>query len=159
MYRFKLVLGLIVVTLTLPTTALAAFRPDTVTATGSSDDGKFSNVDISATGFGANWSGSASFTSDGLDGGGSVTCVSVIGLDLGGGTWERPTTAVLNFIDTRFGVVTVKLVDRGGYGQDTIAAGAIGRSATDCSLPLTGSTVTSTLARGRATVFDTPIVL
>jgi hypothetical protein len=73
---------------------------------------------------------------------------------MGAGTPSSPTTAVLNFNDTLFGfgIITVKLVDNGGNGMDTLG-GVFGRDPTDCSpLSLTGGPLTN----GRAVVFDAP---
>jgi hypothetical protein len=51
-----------------------------------------------------------------------VTCLSVTGPDHGAGASGAPTTAVLNFQEAAFGVVTVGLVDNGGNGADIFQA-------------------------------------
>lgn len=100
--------------------------------------------------------GSASFNVFGIPILGPVTCLSVTGPDLGGGRPGSPTTAVMNVLSTTFGVVTVRLVDNGGNGADTISAYPAGRGEGDCS-PFTGG-VDDVLIAGRATVFDAPLI-
>jgi hypothetical protein len=82
--------------------------------------------------------------------------MSVTGPDAGPGTAGRPTTAVINFQDATFGVVTMSLVDNGGSGLDVIDAIDIyHRAPTDCS-PMVPSVFRSTLTNGRAIVVDAP---
>jgi hypothetical protein len=137
----------------------SAAQLDTATATGSSGNELFSNINISAQSgtSGQNPSGTASFTVLGIFGvSGPVTCLSVTGPDQGPGTVGSPTTAVLNFESSSVGVVTVQLVDNGGNGADVFGAEATGRSPTDCS-PITFEGAV-TLTNGRATVFDAPVL-
>ena len=153
---------------------------DTVTATGSTGlvtppiETRFGNLSLfninitahSGTS-GQDPGGTASFTlgvpsiGGGLSFSGSVTCLSVTGPDLGGGTVTAPTTAVLRFQDSASGgFVTVALVDNGGNGADTMAVGeGAAPGPTGCGLSgVFGGPETGTLANGRAVVFDAPLL-
>lgn len=140
---------------------------DTATATGSSGNGAFSNINISAssTPTGQNPSGSVKY--DAFNFGttfhisGPVTCMSVTGPDRGAGKPGSPTTAVINDVEDSTAslpgqVVTTQLVDNGGGGLDIMSAAAFqGRTPTDCS-PLLTPNLISPLSNGRAIVFDAP---
>ncbi|MEK6252333.1 MAG: hypothetical protein AABM43_10390 [Actinomycetota bacterium] len=149
--RLDVVLGLAFVGLVSAPSALAA-QLDTATATGSSSI-YFRNINIIAQSgtSGQNPSGTGSFTVNGQLLSGTVSCLSVMGPDMGAGKPGSPTIAVLNLQGTTLGVVTVELVDNGGNGADIFSA-APGVNPTDCS-PLTGGLI-DTLTNGRAIVFD-----
>jgi hypothetical protein len=130
---------------------------DTVVATGTSDTA-YSNIDITAHSgtSGENPSGQASFllfNSSVLSG--PVTCLSVTGPDVGGGTLASPTVATLNVQTSLLGIVTVVLIDNGGNGADIMNTGPTGRQPSDCS-PFVGS-LPGVLVQGRAVVFDAPL--
>jgi hypothetical protein len=62
---------------------------------------------------------------------GRVVGLRVTGPDLGGGTPDAPTAAVVEFSDIRFGEVTVKVVDNGGTATNSdtnLFASAIGNA-------------------------------
>jgi hypothetical protein len=151
-------LGLALMGLALAPRASAAAPLDTVTVTGSTGDGFFSSINISAQSgtSGQNPGGTASFiVGHVLNVSGPVTCLSVTGPDQGGGTATAPTTGIVKFQSNGFGVVEVTVVDKGGNGADTFQATPFFGSATDCSTPLT---VPDQLTSGRAVVFDaTPL--
>jgi hypothetical protein len=156
--RLEVVVSLALMGLVFAPSAFAS-QLDTATATGSTGNELFSNINISAQSgtSGQNPNGTASFSVLGiLEVSGPVTCLSITGPDQGPGTVGSPTTAVLNFESSSVGVVTVRLVDNGGNGADTFFAEPSGRSPTDCSpLPLEDAI---TLTNGRATVFDAPVL-
>ena len=88
---------------------------DTLQVTGSAPG--FPNIGITAeqTGEGVNATGLAFLQPTvGAIISGRVTCLEVTGPGRGIGTPDAPTTAVLEFFDIRFGVVTVKVIDNGG---------------------------------------------
>jgi hypothetical protein len=126
---------------------------DTALATGTGSF--FTRIDIHAqsTPSGQSPSGHVSFVlSGGLPVSGPVTCMHVTGPDEGAGTVGSPTDAVLNARTSQFGIVTIKLVDHGGNGADTMSAIPTPRSPTDCSAFNNG--ITEALTHGGATVFD-----
>ena len=111
--RLQVVLGLALMGLVFAPSASAA-QLDTATATGSTGNGFFSNINISAQSgtSGQNPSGTASFTvQNAVDVSGPVTCLSVTGPDRGAASVGSPTTTVLNFQSSNYGVVTVTLTD------------------------------------------------
>jgi hypothetical protein len=88
---------------------------DTLQVTGSAPG--FPNIGINAeqTGEDVNATGLAFLQpSVGAIMTGRVTCLEVTGPGRGIGTPDAPTTAVVEFFDIRFGVVTVKVIDNGG---------------------------------------------
>ena len=166
--RLQVVLGLALMALVVAPSASGAAQLDTVTATGSGTGTV--NIDINAQSgiSGQNPSGTVAFgvvfpspqEPVVFPFSGPVTCLTVTGPDHGAGAPGAPTTAVLNFQEAAFGVVTVGLVDNGGNGADIIRVllpvGTSARAPTDCS-PLVGG-VTDPLLNGRAVVFDAPLL-
>jgi hypothetical protein len=142
--------------------AQPSFRPeaglDTVTATGTDNRGEFAQINISAQSgtSGENPSGNVSFFVPAFTVSGPVTCLSVTGPDSGAGTAGAPTDAVMN-AQTALGLVTIELIDNGGSGRDVMSAIPSSRAPGDCS-PFNLGGVTTTLAQGRAVVFDAPPV-
>jgi hypothetical protein len=85
--------------------------------------------------------------------------LSVTGPDQGGGTPTAPTTAILNFQDTTFlhQIETLKVVDNGGNGADTISGLADPtRASSDCSPPAQTFNLAN-LTNGRGVAFDAPV--
>jgi hypothetical protein len=137
-----------------PATSPAASL-DTATATGSTRS--FSSIAVNAQSdpSGANASGTVAFRLA-MPVSGPVTCMSVTGPDAGPGTAGRPTSAVINFEDATFGIVTMSLTDNGGSGLDRADATDIyHRAPTDCS-PILPSGFQTLLTNGRAVVVDAP---
>lgn len=133
----------------------AAPALDTVSVTGSA--GNLTGIMITAQSgtSGQNPSGSVFFDVGGqITSGGPVTCLSVTGPDQGAGRADAPTTAVLNFQDVTFGIVTAEVIDRGGNGADVFAASPSARAPEDCS-PY-GSLPGPLALNGRGIVFDAP---
>jgi hypothetical protein len=162
--RTQMVLGLVLMGLVFAPSAFAAGQLDTVIATGSG--GIFTNVNISAQSgtSGQNPSGTVSVTvSNFLTFTGSVTCLSVIGPDHGGGSSGTPTTAVISAVGTLGNLPNLPfkfvLVDNGGGGADTPGDEPGAGSPTDCSLPSPEFVFDLTpLTHGRAVVFDAPVL-
>lgn len=165
--------GLAVMGLVLGPAASAAPAPpplDTVSVTGSTSDGTFTNINISAQSgtLGQNASGSAFafIVPAQLEVGGQVLCLSVTGPDRGAGTSTAPTTATFVFntgviVGGGGGTVLAKVtvVDNGGNGADQFAAAELEQGPFDCG-PLPPPPISSpfvTLAPGRAVVFDAPV--
>jgi hypothetical protein len=153
------ILGLALVALALaPGVSSAAAEPlDTVTVTNASGS-NYLNVNISAQSgtSGQNPTGTASFNVIGLQVSGPVTCLSVTGPDMGGGTFASPTVAVLNVQSSQFGIVTVEVGDLGGGGRDDISSIPTGRAPSDCSPFNPSNGILGFLSR--AVVFDAPLV-
>lgn len=128
---------------------------DTVSVTGSA--GNLSGIMITARSgtSGQDPTGTVFLNVGGvIDSGGPVTCLTVTGPDQGAGRPGAPTTAVLNFQDVTFGVVTVEVTDNGGDGADLLAASPSARAPGDCS-PYVSLPPAQPLA-GRGVVFDAP---
>jgi hypothetical protein len=174
-------LGLALIGLVFAPSASGAAQLDTATATGSTGPvdpplehpifGRAAlfdiDIDAHSGASGQDPGGTASFTLGspsygiGLSYSGSVTCLSVTGPGLGGGTATAPTTALLRFQDSASGVlVVVRLVDNGGNGADTMGfAQGSAPTPTGCSLSeFSAGPETGTLTNGRAVVFDAPPV-
>ena len=134
---------------------------DTADATGSGTT--FTNITIHAQSgtSGQNPSGSVDYIAFGdFHISGPVTCLSVTGRDMGGGTEGSPTVAVLNDVESTSSsfpgqVVTTVLIDSGGGTRDVLGSQGTGRALTDCSLPVP-NLIEDALTNGRAVVFDAP---
>ncbi len=160
--RLQVVLGLALMGLVLAPTAFAAAPLDTVNVTGSGGDYSSINITAQSGTSGQTPSGNVSAILFGtVISAGPVTCLSVTGPDRGGGTPTAPTTAILNFQEMTLlhQIITLKVVDNGGNGADTISGVATipPRAPADCSPPSETFNL-STLTNGRAVVFDAPVL-
>jgi hypothetical protein len=164
--RLQVVLGLALMALVFAPGTSGAAQLDTVTATGSAPGAVNININAQSGTSGQNPSGTVAFgvvfPSPPQDPivfpfSGPVTCLSVTGPDHGAGAPGAPTTAVLNFQEPTFGVITVEVVDHGGNGADIFGGLPLSpnRAPSDCS-PLVGG-FTEPL-NGRAVVFDAPLL-
>jgi hypothetical protein len=153
-------LGLAFVALATAPSAAGAAPLDTVTATGSASS-LYSNIQITAQSgsSGENPSGNVSLTiGNVIDISGPVTSLTVTGSDSGAGTSTASTVALIGVQTTQHGPQTVKLVDSGGNGLDTICVWS--GAPPDCTMILGGEpfNVSSPLSNGRAVVFDAPLL-